>query len=322
MTIDHAPEHTKTRTRIAICIATCLRPDGLQRLLAGIGRQTFTKNDAPEIHIIVVDNDAEGSSKHVCDEFSANSLIPLTYDVEPRRGISFARNRLIDHAIEDSDFIGFIDDDEVPVLCWIDELMYAQRCYEADVVNGPVLPHFVGTPPTWAVKGRFYEITGMPTGQILNNSYGHVYTGNLLARTDVFRKVRFSEQFALSGGEDTHLFMQINRAGFKVVWANDALLTEWVPASRTNVRWLLQRAFRGGNSFALCEIAINSSIHIRLVRAMKGIVHIGRGLAFACLSLGCKVRLMRSLQITFLGAGMIVGVLGKRYDEYKTIHRV
>ena len=322
MVVDSTQHKQNPHARIAICIATCFRPDGLRRLLDGISRQTFTKNDAPKLHIIVVDNDVEGSSKQVCDEFSANSLMPLTYDVEPQRGIPFARNRSVDHAIEDSDFIAIIDDDEVPAASWIDELMYVRRRYEADVVTGPVVRHFVETPPAWAIKGRFYEKTRMPTGQIVNKNYGHVYTGNFLARTDIFRKVRFSEQFALNGADDTHLFMQINQAGLKVVWANDALVAEWLPASRTNAGWLLQRAFRGGNGFALCEIAINPAMHVRVVRGMKGIVHMIRGLAAAGLSLGRKVRLIQALETTFLGAGMIVGVLGKRYDEYRTIHRV
>ena len=322
MTSNPIPENTKSCTRIAICIATCFRPDGLQRLLDGINKQKFTKNDPPKLLIIVVDNDAEGSSKKVCDEFATNSPIPLIYDIEPQRGIPFVRNRGVDHAIEASDFIAIIDDDEVPTICWIDELLHTLQHYEADVVTGPVLPHFVDTPPTWAVEGKFYEKTGVTTGQIINNRYAHVYTSNLFARTNIFCKVKFCEQFALSGADDTHLFMQIDQAGFKVVWSNDALVTEWMPASRTTVHWLLQRAFRGGNGFALCEIAINPSIQVKIVRGMKGIVHLIRGLGLTVLSLGQKVKLIQSLQTIFLGAGMIVGVLGKQYDEYKTIHRV
>jgi glycosyltransferase involved in cell wall biosynthesis len=322
MTNDRALEQTKNHTRIAICIATCFRPDGLQRLLDGISKQKFSKNDPPKLLIIVIDNDAEGSSKKVCDEFATNSLIQLIYDIEPQRGIPFARNRGIDHAIEVSDYIAIIDDDEVPTVGWIDELLYTLLCYTADVVTGPVLPHFVDTPPNWAVEGKFYEKTGMTTGQIVNNCFGHVYTSNLLARTDIFHKVKFSEQFASNGADDTHLFMQIDQAGYKVVWSDDALVTEWLPASRTTTRWILQRGFRGGNGFALSEIAINPSLHVRIERGMKGVAHIIRGLVLAGLSLGCKAKLIRSLQTTFVGAGMIVAVLGKRYDEYKTIHSV
>ena len=121
----------------------------------------------------------------------------------------------------------------------------------------------------------------------------------------------------------THTFLcKLIKLVLKVVWSNDALVTEWMPASRTTVHWLLQRAFRGGNGFALCEIAINPSIQVKIVRGMKGIVHLIRGLGLTVLSLGRKVKLIQSLQTIFLGAGMIVGVLGKQYDEYKTIHRV
>jgi GT2 family glycosyltransferase len=322
MTNDRALEHTKNHTRIAICIATCFRPDGLQRLLDGISKQQFSKNDPPKLLIIVIDNDKEGSSKKVCDEFATNPLIQLIYDIEPQRGIPFVRNRGVGHAIETSDFIAIIDDDEIPSIGWIDELLYTLLHYEADVVTGPVLPHFVDTPPTWAVEGRFFEKTGKTTGQIINNCFAHVYTSNLLARTEIFHKVKFNEQFALNGTDDTHLFMQIDEAGFKIVWSNEALVTEWIPASRTTTRWMLQRAFRRGNGFALCEITINPSIQVRIMRTMKGVVHLIRGLGLTVLSLGRKVRLIQSLQTILLGAGMIVGVLGKQYNEYKTIHRV
>lgn len=322
MSIKPIPEHMKNNTRIAICIATCFRPDGLKRLLEGISKQKFTKNNPPKLLIIVIDNDIDGSSKKVCDEFSANSPIPLIYDIEPQRGIPFARNRGVGHAIEASDFIAIIDDDEIPAVYWIDELIDTIHRYEADVVTGPVLPHFVNAPPPWATEGQFYEKTGMTTGHIINNCYAHVYTSNVLARTEIFRKIKFSEQFALNGADDTHLFMQIDQAGYKIVWSNDALVTEWMPASRTTVRWLLQRAFRGGNGFALCEIAINPAIQVRIARGIKGVAHLIRGLGLTVLSLGQKVKLIRSLQTIFLGAGMIVGALGKRYEEYKTIHRV
>ena len=60
---------------------------------------------------VVVDNDADESSRAVVT--AAKLPWPVVYVVEPERGIPFARNRAVREAA-DSDFVVFIDDDEIP----------------------------------------------------------------------------------------------------------------------------------------------------------------------------------------------------------------
>ena len=67
----------------------------------------------------------------------------MRYVQEPRRGISYARNTCLDHVARDAEFFAMIDDDEVPELDWLEQLLCAQARAGADVVRGAVVPVFL-----------------------------------------------------------------------------------------------------------------------------------------------------------------------------------
>ena len=170
--------------KIAVCMITLQRPEGLRRLLTGINALTF-RAQPPELEIIVVDNDSSRSAEEVCNALRPTMNWPLRYDVEPRRGIPFARNKAVACAIDGADFVAFIDDDEEPEPSWLDELLWVQRRYDADVVTGPVLPRFPANVPGWVVKDGIFESYRYRTGQHRDKAY----TGNVLVRADVFRSM-------------------------------------------------------------------------------------------------------------------------------------
>src|SRR5690242_10519913 len=101
--------------RVAICICTFRRRGLLRELLGGIVQLRFRKVQAPQMQIVLVDNDEQASAEEVCR--SASVQWPIKYVVEPQRGITHARNRAIAE-VGPVDFIAFIDDDEVPSAQW------------------------------------------------------------------------------------------------------------------------------------------------------------------------------------------------------------
>lgn len=309
-----------TSIKIGVCIITCFRPDGLKRLLEGVAAQQFRKNPQPDLHLVVVDNDAEGSAKSICEQFSREHDVKLKYEIEKQRGIPFARNHSVDLVKNEVDFIAIMDDDEVPAENWLDELVTAQQEFEADILTGPVEPHFVQPPADWLHS--FFGSGNLPNGHDLLHNYGYAYTSNLFARAELFQHIRFDEQFRSNGADDTHLFMQVYQKGFKAVWADNALVTEWLPASRTNPKWLWQRAYRRGNGFAFCELVQNRTLGTRVQRFAKGVFRLIQGILTALISLGRKSVFVRGIQTAFLGVGMITGSFGSEYQEYDKIHRV
>jgi succinoglycan biosynthesis protein ExoM len=305
---------------VAICVTTCFRPDGLRRLLESLVVQQFVKNTPPNIRIVIVDNDAKGSAQKVCKNFIVQNNVKLEYDIEAIRGIPIARNHAINMVKHKVDFIALLDDDEVAAPNWLDELMAAQHQFSADILTGPVIPHFIEPTSDWLQE--FFKRLNLANGQNLLHKYDCAYTGNLLAKAELFQEMHFDERFALSGGEDTYLFMQIFEKGYKAIWAEHATVAEWLPESRTNPQWLWKRAYRRGNGFAICELIHSRKLKTRIQRVAKGIARCIQGMIITMTSLGRKSPFVRGIQTICLGAGMITGSFGFEYQEYKRIHVV
>jgi GT2 family glycosyltransferase len=306
--------------KVAVCTITFQRPEGLRRLLTALNALTF-RADRPELEVIVVDNDPECSARALCDELRSEVRWPLRYDTEPRRGIPFARNKAVACAVDTADFIAFIDDDEVPQPTWLDELLRIQRLYDADVVTGPVVPRFPDNTPRWVVKSGLFATPRRRTGQRLHVAF----TNNVLARAEVYRTVHpgFDERMALTGGTDSHFFRRAHRAGFTIVWAAKAGVYDWIPPSRTRFRWLVQRAFRAGNSMTIIHMDMRRSLLTAIVQAVKAGVWMGLGLLVALPGLVWgRHLLVKGVRFSAYGVGMLLGLFGVRYEEYRTTHGV
>lgn len=311
--------------RVAVCITTYKRPEGLGRLLAGLNGLTFEGEVPPSLVVVVVDNDAARTAASVCEEAREWLVWPLEYHVESRRGISQARNKAVACAVAlGAEFVAFVDDDEVPEPLWLDELLSVQRKYSADVVGGPVLPYFYEPVPEWVVKGKFFEQPferpRYPTGHLLELTAA----GNVLVRTGVFDEMgaHFDEELGLTGGEDTLFFARAYEAGYKLIWADGAVAHEWTPASRANARWLLRRAYRLGNSRSVYENQANAGPGARMVRIAKGCGRVVQGLLLLVPSVPLSLvtgrqSIMKALVLVSRGAGMLAGVLRIRFEEYR-----
>ena len=127
----------------------------------------------------------------------------------------------------------------------------------------------------------------------------------------------FDDAFGLTGGEDVHFFLRASQAGLRIVASPDAVVTESISSGRANCGWLLQRAYRGGNSWVFAESDIDDRTATRLLRLLKALGHIALGgvKAVPSLCLG-KASYVRALRQMFAGLGMLSGLVGQRYYEY------
>jgi GT2 family glycosyltransferase len=306
--------------KIAICAVTYRRPLGLRRLLEGLNALQLPE-PAPDIEVVIVDNDPERGAEAVCSEIRDRFRWKLRYDVEPRRGIATARNRALALVSGDTEWIASIDDDEVPEGSWLAELVRVQRETGADVVAGPSLPHFAEPVAPWIEAGGFFEPQRRPDGSPI----AYAYTGNVLFRASILADERFcppfAERFALSGGEDRHFFQRVGRAGYRLRWADGACVHEWVHASRANAKWLVHRMFRVGNALAFIESELEPGWRRRsrlLARAcaevLSGFVILPRAwLQGTVASVRARQRIASSL-------GMLWGLLGRTSEGYREVH--
>jgi len=299
----------KGSPRVAVCIATYRRTELLADLLAALARLTFSKVHAPEIEIVIIDNDRSRTAEDVCKV--EGYPWSIRYFCEPVRGIARARNRAIAE-VTDANFLAFVDDDELPGTTWLDELLWTQCQFQADVVSGPVLPAYTTAVPNWVRNGGFFRRPIFRSGEVVSLCS----TNNVLIRSSVLFKVPgFDELFNLSGGEDTHFFLRVRESGCRMVFSREAVVYETITEKRANVPWLLRRGYQSGNSWALCERKIEPGE--AATRGLKGIGHICRGLAHTLVSMWIgKSAIVRDLQELCAGAGMLAGVLGHRFQPY------
>jgi succinoglycan biosynthesis protein ExoM len=303
-------------TRVAVCAATLHRPAGLAALLDSLGALVVPDN--VELTVVIVDNDAAASARPVVDAARERIQASLVYVTEPQRGIPFARNRAV-AAAGDVDWIAFVDDDETVDERWLAELLRVAEEYSADVVTGTVLPRFENPPPRWALRGRFFERRRFPTGTAIH----FARTSNVLIAARLLRSVDrpFSEAMANNGGDDTHFFQRVRLGGGRIVWADEAVVVETVPASRVRARWLIQREFRRGNTLSLCLRDLEDSPYRRAKRVAAAGVHAGTGLALLVASaVGGRTTLVRGAQRVALGMGLLSGLTGHVYQEYSVVH--
>ncbi len=299
--------------RVAICIPTYRRRELLTKLLVSLSDLKFKKVSAPFISVVVVDNDEEQTAQETC----AQIILPwsLKYVVEPRRGIATVRNRAILEAGA-HDFIVMVDDDEFVTPFWLDELLSTCATTNADVVAGPVLPEYSNDVPKWVLAGGFFDRPAFATGEPMEKCSSN----NVLIKRSVFDRVAsFSDMFELTGAEDTEFFLRTRRAGFNIVWCNEAVVYEDISSNRANADWLLRRAYRLGNSWSFCEKLIDTRPATRFLRFVKGLALIVKGLVTGIVSpIGGKASVIRSLQMIWYGAGQISGLWGHRYEEYRS----
>lgn len=225
-------------TLISICIVTFRRPQGLSRLLASLGR---LNPQTPPYEVIVVDNDRYRSAEPIVRQFQSTG-VNIHYGVEPVQSISRARNKSL--VMARGAVVAFIDDDEEADSRWLVELWRGMNASMADAVIGPVLPLFSGKAPRWLREGGFFERPRPPTGTVLNAF--QTRTGNCLVRREALADIPgpFAEAYGLTGGEDTHLFLQLETRGCKFIAVDGACVYEHIGPNRCRKRWLIKRRFR------------------------------------------------------------------------------
>ena len=229
---------------ITVCIATYNRNNLLSILLDSLEKQSWLLFG--DLQIIVVDNDPAGRARQLIQNRAEKSPCNLRYHHEPTKGISAARNAALKMVC--TPFFAFIDDDEFAEPAWLKTLYDTAITYRADVVFGPVKSLFGKNAPEWLETLDMHQPPTWPTGTLVK--YGA--TNNVLINTFAVRSrgITFSNDFGVTGGEDTGFFHRLDQEGCRMVWCESAWVSELVDPHRYKTKWLILRGFRGGQTFA------------------------------------------------------------------------
>ena len=223
---------------ITICIATYMRPELLKNCLFSL-----TKIKVPDSYlpiIIVVDNDKLGSGKIAFDNIKNDFAVNCFYYIESERGISSARNNLLEKAIlHKADLIGFIDDDEFAHENWLNNMVKGIDEYKVDIGAGPVIP----TKKTSMPK-NFKQDRKNKRGAVPRN----IAAGNVMFTAGLIKNysLRFDRYFDFMGGEDFDFFSKASQLGGSSAWIDDAVIFETITPDREKLKYILYRHFTGG----------------------------------------------------------------------------
>ncbi|WP_171134830.1 glycosyltransferase family 2 protein [Ruegeria sp. HKCCD7221] len=303
----------KAAPHIAICIATYLRPEGLRNLVESLNRQVL---EAPGIRVtlVIADNAPDAPATEALGDIGELSHWPVIYTIEYERGIVSARNRTLNEAPVDADYIAFLDDDEEASEDWLAQMLQAMTLPDTVAVQGTVEPRYRQPPPDWIEALNLFRMGPYVQGAALPAAA----TNNAMADAAIIRErgLRFDPRFNITGGEDEEFFSRLRDGGGMIRAAADALVWDDVPENRMTLRWLGRRWFRMGNTLSRIALIRRQGI---ATRALKSVAAMGWGaLTCLCLGFGSRARFYRGWLEILRGAGMVAGLLRFDFAEYSS----
>ncbi|MGB5559527.1 MAG: glycosyltransferase [Paracoccaceae bacterium] len=318
------------RPRIAVGCITRGRPAMFAKALSSL-----TKLDLPvefEVVFCFVENAETLSVQEEIETFRTkvpSAEIHLTN--EPRLGIPFARNRVLDLALNTGcEFLAFLDDDEIVDPLWLKNLYATIKARDLDLVGGPVRT----LAPVAALSfgrrkilngliaraKRIERVAALRTANKLDHTVS-IVTNNWLVRLGFLRKtgIRFDDGLGLSGGSDIAIFREIRAAGGKTGWAPTALVYEEIPEGRLSLSYQyargrdqqlatynIKRGQAGQNRMAASIVFILAKSLLGGLRVLFSPLFGGTTLVLGLRSFGAAV-------------GRMKGLMGRESEHY---HRV
>lgn len=231
--------------KISVLVPTYRRNLQLGALLEDLARQTRLPDE-----VVVVDNDAAGGAAGIVRGFAARAPFAVRYDIQPEKNISLTRNRAVELA--GGSWMAMLDDDERVGPDWLALMMDCAREHAADGVLGPLVCQPPADAPAWIRRGRVYALPRAQTGSIV--ALNRMWVHNCVLRAGHVRRQSpaFDPALGISGGEDGDFMTRLAADGARLIWCDEAVATEPVSAERLNLKWVLLRAYAGGQGHASC----------------------------------------------------------------------
>lgn len=196
--------------KVLMAVCTYGRPVMLAKCLDSLAKQS----DSPgfSLSIVVVDNEPDENNRAIVKGFAERCRFPVRYRHEPRRGIAFARNAILEEAAaKDVDWIAMLDDDETAAPNWVEALM-APEYLDTPILMGRQIFVYPERMPFWAKPkplDRQCDIEGIERECAFTNNVR-------FSISLVSAGLRFREDQTVTCGEDTDFFARAHMQGFGI----------------------------------------------------------------------------------------------------------
>jgi glucosyl-dolichyl phosphate glucuronosyltransferase len=230
---------------VSVIICTFNRAESLRRTL-----KTCADLDVPALiswELVVVDNGSRDHTRQVCQAFTGR--LPLRYVLEPKSGLSHARNCAI--SVAAGNVVVFTDDDVDVDPRWLANLLRAATTQPAaSFFGGRVLPQWEKPPPMWVLEnthllsGVIMNFDAGDRERLLERSERTFFGANMAFRRSVLGGLHvFDPEFgykgkALTPGEETDFMRRLMQEGHRGCYVPDAVVYHRNPSERGTERFV------------------------------------------------------------------------------------
>ncbi|WP_348759547.1 glycosyltransferase [Candidatus Methylocalor cossyra] len=230
-----------------------------QRLPPLLERMRAQQCSVP-FEVLVVDNNSTDDTRAVVARVAATPGTPVRYVREGQQGIPHARNRALAEAMG-SDFLVFIDDDELPHPGLLEAAVQALTREGARCVGGKVKVRIPdGLRPKWLADNLLGFLAEVDYGHKafwIKDSSTPVWTANIAYDMRLFRddpQLRFDPRFnrrghGVGGGSDAVMFQALLERGTPIRYCPDMVVDHYVETWRLHRRYFLKLHFTSGRKY-------------------------------------------------------------------------
>jgi glycosyltransferase involved in cell wall biosynthesis len=242
---------------ITVVICTLNRAPSLGRALESLAAMHLS--DGLRWELLVVDNGSTDGTAAVVDSFAHR--LPLRREVEPRRGLSHARNRAVD--VASGDYVVWTDDDCLIDRGWLAAYADAfQRWPDAAVFGGRIVPRFDPPVPAWLIESRaivggaFAERDLGEVAQALDLAgYRIPYGANFAIRATEQRLFRYNPDLGHGSnrgrmGDEHDVIVRILQSGCSGYWIPQAMVEHCIGRDRQTVGYLYRYFMAQGETWS------------------------------------------------------------------------
>jgi GT2 family glycosyltransferase len=199
--------------------------------------------------IIVVDNHQNAFTKHLINDITNKHNLPIRYIVEPKNGLSNARNTGISHSLYD--WIIFIDDDALVSKSYISNLNNILLNNNLKFIGGKYVPWYKYGKPIWFLDEWATSLNKPDKFSTLSQNQ-FIDGGNMIIHKSVFTELGdFNINLGMQGtaigyGEEIEFQMRVRQKGIDIWYSPDLLIYHLVPKYKMSINWFLKSWYNHG----------------------------------------------------------------------------
>lgn len=298
-------------TDLIIGIPTFRRPALLTKLLESLRPEIAGR----QVTVLIADNDCDPAIEALVSALPREAGQRFVYLPVPERGLSPARNSLVDAAMREEPawrWLVMLDDDGHVSEGWLATLLACAQTYDPHLLGGPVEGLLSADAGLLARNSIYASRRGTKTGptKLLRTAQNLLIARRLL---DLVERPLFRNAYKSSGGEDYDFFRRVRAAGGEIVWCEEAVVYE-PPPPMLRPAMVLERYYTTGIYMAKIDQSYDGTAAAWRL-AVKGSIG---SLAKLALSLPRLRRdpIAKNVLSVAHHAGRLVGMVGGKTSRY------